>query len=74
MLKKYAFMMARLVFALWYFCVGVIGFITNNASKDAGHSSQWQSLTANIEAAAYRPPWDRLLVREPIVNVYRLAK
>jgi hypothetical protein len=39
MIKKYAFMAARLVFALWYFCVGIIGFVTKNASKDAAHAA-----------------------------------
>jgi hypothetical protein len=39
MLEKYAFIVTRLVFALWYFCVGVIGFVTNNASKDAAHAA-----------------------------------
>jgi hypothetical protein len=39
MLKKYAFIAARLVFALWYFCVGIIGFVTNNASKDTAHAA-----------------------------------
>jgi hypothetical protein len=38
-IKKYAFTGARLIFALWYFCVGVIGFVTNNATKDAAHSA-----------------------------------
>jgi hypothetical protein len=39
MIKKYAFIVARLLFALWYFCVGAIGFITNNSSKDAAHAA-----------------------------------
>lgn len=39
MVKKYAFMAARLLFALWYFCVGVIGFVTNNATKDAANAA-----------------------------------
>jgi hypothetical protein len=38
-IKKYAFIAARLIFALWYFCVGVIGFVTNNAAKDAAHAT-----------------------------------
>ena len=39
MIKKYAFMAARLVFALYYFCVGIIGFVTNNAAKDAANAA-----------------------------------
>lgn len=39
MIKKYAFVAARLVFALWYFCVGIVGFATNNASKDTAHAA-----------------------------------
>lgn len=39
MIKKYAFMAARLIFALWYFGVGIIGFVTNNAAKDAAHAA-----------------------------------
>jgi hypothetical protein len=38
-IKKYAFIAARLVFALWYFCVSIMGFVTNNASKDAEHAA-----------------------------------
>jgi hypothetical protein len=34
-LLKYLSMAARLIFGLWYFGVGVIGFITNDAVKDA---------------------------------------
>jgi hypothetical protein len=38
-IKKYTFLAARLIFALWYFCVGIIGFVTNNASKDTAHAA-----------------------------------
>lgn len=39
MLKKYLFVAVRLIFALWYFGVGTVGFITNNAAKDAAQAS-----------------------------------
>jgi hypothetical protein len=38
MLERYIFLAARLIFALWYFGVGIIGFATNNAAKDAAHA------------------------------------
>jgi hypothetical protein len=38
-LKKYLFAAPRLIFALWYFGVGAIGFITNDAVKDAAQAS-----------------------------------
>jgi len=34
-LQKYLSIAVRLIFALWYFGVGIIGFITNDAVKDA---------------------------------------
>ncbi len=39
MLQKYLFIAVRLIFALWYFGVGVIGLITNDAAKDAAMAS-----------------------------------
>jgi hypothetical protein len=39
MVKKYMIEAARLVFALWYFGVGTLGFVTNNASKDVAHAT-----------------------------------
>ena len=39
MLKRYIFMAFRLIFALWYFGVGTIGFATNNAAKDAANAA-----------------------------------
>lgn len=39
MFKKYAFMAIRLIFALWYFGVGLVGFITNDAIKDAANAA-----------------------------------
>ena len=39
MLKKYLSIAARLIFALWYFGVGIVGFVTNDAVKDATHAS-----------------------------------
>jgi hypothetical protein len=39
MFKKYAYIAGRLVFSLWYFCVGIIGFATNNAAKDVTHAA-----------------------------------
>jgi len=39
MLRKYLSIAARLIFALWYFGVGVIGFVTNDAVKDAAQAS-----------------------------------
>jgi hypothetical protein len=38
-IKKYVFVAARLAFALWYFGVGVLGFITNNSAKDTAHAA-----------------------------------
>jgi len=38
-LRKYLSMAVRLIFALWYFGVGVIGFMTNDAVKDAANAS-----------------------------------
>lgn len=38
MLERYIFLAARLIFALWYFGVGIIGFATNNAAKDAANA------------------------------------
>jgi len=37
-LKKYLLTGARLIFACWYFGVGVVGFITNDAVKDAAQA------------------------------------
>jgi len=34
-LQKYLYIAVRLISALWYFGVGIIGFITNDAVKDA---------------------------------------
>ncbi len=39
MLRKYISIGVRLIFALWYFGVGVIGFITNDPLKDAAKAS-----------------------------------
>lgn len=39
MLKKYLSVAARLIFALWYFGVGIVGFTTNDAVKDAAQAS-----------------------------------
>jgi hypothetical protein len=39
MLLKYSFIAARLIFALWYFGVGIIGFVTNDPVKDAAMAS-----------------------------------
>jgi hypothetical protein len=39
-LQKHFFTAARLLFALWYFGVGVIGVITNDAVKDAANASK----------------------------------
>ena len=39
LLKKYLLIGARLIFALWYFGVGIIGFATNDAVKDAAQAS-----------------------------------
>jgi hypothetical protein len=33
-LRRYLWLLARLVFAAWYFGVGVIGFISGNQAKD----------------------------------------
>jgi hypothetical protein len=38
-LKKYFSIAARLIFASWYFGVGIVGFITNDAVKDAVKAS-----------------------------------
>jgi len=38
-LHKYLSIAARLIFAGWYFGVGVIGIITNDAVKDAANAS-----------------------------------
>lgn len=38
MFKKYLFIAVRLIFALYYFGVGIVGFITNNAVKDAAQA------------------------------------
>jgi len=38
-LKKYLSIAARLIFASWYFGVGIVGFITNDAVKDAAWAS-----------------------------------
>jgi hypothetical protein len=38
-LKKYLSIAGRLIFALWYFGVGIAGFITNDAVKDAARAS-----------------------------------
>jgi len=38
-LQKYVSIAVRLIFALWYFGVGVVGFITNDAVKDAAKAS-----------------------------------
>ncbi len=39
MLRKYLSLAARLIFALYYFGVGVIGFCTNDAAKDAAKAA-----------------------------------
>ena len=39
LIGKIAWTASRLVFACWYFGVGVIGFITNNPTKDAAEAS-----------------------------------
>jgi hypothetical protein len=38
-IKKYLFIAGRLLFASWYFGVGVIGSITNDAVKDAAKAA-----------------------------------
>jgi hypothetical protein len=38
-LQKYLYIAVRLIFALWYFGVGIIGFITNDAVKDAAKAA-----------------------------------
>jgi hypothetical protein len=38
MIRHYICLAARMLFALWYFGVGVIGFITNDAVKDAANA------------------------------------
>jgi hypothetical protein len=38
-IRTFAFVTIRLVFALWHFSVGTIGFVTNNAAKDAVNAS-----------------------------------
>lgn len=39
MIEKIAWRAARIIFACWYFGVGVIGFITNNPAKDAAEAT-----------------------------------
>ncbi len=39
MLQKYLSIAARLIFALWYFGVGIIGIMTNDAAKDAAKAA-----------------------------------
>lgn len=39
LVKKYLSTGARLIFALWYFGVGIIGFATNDNVKDAAQAS-----------------------------------
>ncbi len=39
LIQKYLSIAVRLIFALWYFGVGIIGFITNDAVKDAANAS-----------------------------------
>jgi len=39
MLGKYLSLAVRLIFALWYFGVGIIGFVTNDAMKDAAKAA-----------------------------------
>jgi len=38
-LQKYLSNAIRLIFALWYFGVGVIGFVTNDSVKDAANAA-----------------------------------
>ena len=39
MIQKYLFVAVRLIFAFWYFGVGIIGLITNDAVKDAAKAA-----------------------------------
>jgi hypothetical protein len=39
-LRKYFFIAIRLIFALWYFGVGILGFVTDDAVKDAAMIAQ----------------------------------
>jgi hypothetical protein len=39
LLQKYLSIAARLIFALWYFGVGIIGIMTNDAAKDAAKAA-----------------------------------
>lgn len=39
MIQKYVFIAVRLIFAVWYFGVGVIGFATNDPVKDAAKAA-----------------------------------
>jgi hypothetical protein len=39
-LGKYLSLAVRLIFALWYFGVGIIGFVTNDAMKDAAKAAR----------------------------------
>ena len=38
-IERYAWLAARFVFAAWYFGVGVLGFITNNRSRDIAEAA-----------------------------------
>lgn len=37
--QEYIWLVARLIFAAWYFGVGVLGFITNNQAKDIAEAA-----------------------------------
>jgi len=37
--QKYLWLAARLIFASWYFGVGVLGFILNDRTKDIAHAA-----------------------------------
>ena len=39
MIERIAWTAARIIFACWYFGVGVVGFITNNPAKDAAEAT-----------------------------------
>lgn len=39
MIKQYAATAGRVIFALWYFGVGVIGFALNDQAKDVAHAA-----------------------------------
>jgi hypothetical protein len=39
MIERIVWTAARIIFACWYFGVGVIGFITNNPTKDAAEAT-----------------------------------